>query len=360
MHSPKRPPQGRFEVVVARPGPTLESLRSILTTALDYLGPDGRLLLTLCQPDYPAAAERLIRQSFTILERRPERIPNDPYLAVETVTLVAGASPDQEPVVDLYDQAAYFETVYRHYFQPELVDFILEGCTRFHTHPSTGLEMCCGNGLLSLALAERGLNMRAVDLSAPMVERLRSQLGADVGDMTSYVSPEPVDFVTNLGDNFCYLLEADQLLATLRSTRQSLKPGGLFFCELNRVYLIPHQGVTQIDPPYLVYSYAPGQRRSLVHHGAARIQIDWLSTEVRVNPAHQTYQLEVVMTVSEPGTRREFRSPEHGRFWYPKEFEALARVAGLEPLGWYCAPRLTAHLEDDPTAILIYAIFRAA
>ncbi len=58
------------------------------------------------------------------------------------------------------------------------------------------LELACADGALGELLLARGFRYRAVDVTPEMVEAARRRLGgrapAEVGDMNSYVPPEPV------------------------------------------------------------------------------------------------------------------------------------------------------------------------
>lgn len=58
------------------------------------------------------------------------------------------------------------------------------------------LEPCCADGALGELLVSRGLRYRGVDVTPEMVEAARRRLGGrasiELGDMNTYVPPEPV------------------------------------------------------------------------------------------------------------------------------------------------------------------------
>jgi methylation protein MtfA len=102
--------------------------------------------------------------------------------------------------------------------------------------PGTILELAAGSGRLTLPLLALRREVLAVDLSASMLELLRTRLAqlppsaaarctVVQGDITTYVAPRPVAAAV-LGTTSVSLLTQPQRQAMLRRTWENLAPGG--------------------------------------------------------------------------------------------------------------------------------------
>ena len=99
------------------------------------------------------------------------------------------------------------------------------------------LEMAIGTGRVALPLSARGIAVSGIDISEPMVQRLRMKPGGEaipvsVGDMTTARRPGAFDLVyvvfnsiTNLGT------QADQVRC-FENAAAHLRPGGAFVAEV--------------------------------------------------------------------------------------------------------------------------------
>ncbi|HEX4478505.1 MAG TPA: class I SAM-dependent methyltransferase [Polyangiaceae bacterium] len=105
--------------------------------------------------------------------------------------------------------------------------------------PRDALDLCCGPGRASIALARRGFAVTGVDRSAFMLEKARERAevaGVSVewtlSDMRRFVRPASFDLVLSLFTSFGYFDFPDDNLRVLRNARESLRPGGAMVLEL--------------------------------------------------------------------------------------------------------------------------------
>jgi cyclopropane fatty-acyl-phospholipid synthase-like methyltransferase len=108
------------------------------------------------------------------------------------------------------------------------------------------LDVPCGGGRLSLALAQRGHHVTGVDLSSAFLDHARSCHGSDRvrwehRDMRDLPWPGRFDGAFCVGNSFGYL-DDEGNLAFLRAVAVALKPGGRFVLETPMVLenLIAH------------------------------------------------------------------------------------------------------------------------
>lgn len=92
------------------------------------------------------------------------------------------------------------------------------------------LDVGCGTGTFACLLAGRGLAVTAVDPAVASLEVARAKPGADVvrwlhGDATS-LPPVQADMATMTGNVAQVFVTDEEWDATLRGTREALRPGG--------------------------------------------------------------------------------------------------------------------------------------
>lgn len=108
------------------------------------------------------------------------------------------------------------------------------------------LDLCCGTGRHSLALADFGYNVTGIDLSEVLLKQaVQSDEEKRVrwirGDMRSIPVQGPYDAVVNLFTSFGYFDTEEENVQVLREIRRVLKPGGGFILDfLNPAYVERH------------------------------------------------------------------------------------------------------------------------
>jgi len=172
------------------------------------------------------------------------------------------------------------------------------------------LELAIGTGRVAVPLAERGVPVTGIELSAPMIDQLRTKVGAEtipvvVGDMSTTRAPGEFTVVYLVFNTISNLLTQDEQVACFRNAARHLAPGGRFVIEL----WVPE-----------LRRLPPGQEA-----------VVWLS-----EPGYlglDTYDVLAQHVVShhfrfDDSSRAQlFRSPH--RYIWPAELDLMARLAGF-------------------------------
>ncbi|SCL62340.1 class I SAM-dependent methyltransferase [Micromonospora chersina] len=99
------------------------------------------------------------------------------------------------------------------------------------------LEFAVGTGRVAVPLAERGVPVTGIELSAPMVEQLRTKVDEAtipvvVGDMATATAPGEYTLVYLVYNTISNLLDQAEQVACFRNAARHLRPGGRFVIEL--------------------------------------------------------------------------------------------------------------------------------
>ncbi|BAN02280.1 class I SAM-dependent DNA methyltransferase [Ilumatobacter coccineus] len=101
---------------------------------------------------------------------------------------------------------------------------------------ATAVEFAIGTGRIALPLADRGVTVRGIDLSEPMLDRLRAKAGSDrvevtVGDMTSVQLGVKTSLVYLVFNTIMNLRTQHEQVGCFRNAVRHLAPGGRFVVE---------------------------------------------------------------------------------------------------------------------------------
>ncbi len=103
--------------------------------------------------------------------------------------------------------------------------------------PGPALEFAIGTGRVGIPLRQRGIPVTGIELSEPMVARLRAKIGEDalpvvVGDMATTTVPGSFSLVYLVWNSISNLRTQQEQVQCFRNAARHLAPGGRFVIEL--------------------------------------------------------------------------------------------------------------------------------
>jgi len=141
----------------------------------------------------------------------------------------------QEEIWDS-DAAERYDTPGTGMFAPEVLGPTLDRLVEL-AGDGRALELAIGTGRVAVPLAERGVPVSGIELSRPMLDRLRTKAGEDkipvvVGDMATARAPGEYSLVYLVFNTISNLLTQAEQVACFRNAARHLRPGGRFVIEL--------------------------------------------------------------------------------------------------------------------------------
>ena len=102
------------------------------------------------------------------------------------------------------------------------------------------LDVACGTGTLAIMMAQRGWDVRGIDISEGMIRQAvekskRSRLPVAFArqDMRSFTLSEQVGLITCMFDAINHLRSTRDVLRCFRAAHRALRPGGYFVFDVN-------------------------------------------------------------------------------------------------------------------------------
>ena len=215
----------------------------------------------------------------------------------------------QEDVWD-YEAARTYDTLSEGMFAPEVLGPTVDRLAEL-AGDGRALEFAIGTGRVAIPLAERGVPVTGIELSAPMIEQLHTKVDAltipvVAGDMATARAPGTYSLVYIVWGAISCLLTQSEQVACFRNAARHLAPGGRFVLE-NGVpglrSLPPGQSAIawKTEPGYIGLNTYDVLRQHLVSH------------HVRIGAG---------------GQARVWRSPH--RYIWPSELDLMGQLAGFE------------------------------
>jgi SAM-dependent methyltransferase len=122
---------------------------------------------------------------------------------------------------------------------PGEIDFYRELATKAKSHGGAVLEVACGTGRVVVRLAQDGVSVIGIDLSAAMLDvALEKSVGIPnvrwvEGDMRSFELGETFGLVIIPGHSFQFMLTPEDQIACLECIKRHLVPAGVLVVHLD-------------------------------------------------------------------------------------------------------------------------------
>lgn len=143
------------------------------------------------------------------------------------------------------------------------------------------LDLCCGPGRISLALADRGFTVTGVDRTETLLQKARTlaqSRNADIewirSDMRDFIRPDYFDLIVNMYTSFGYFEEKSDDMKVLQNIFQSLRPGGSFFIDV-----MGKEILARIFQPTVSQVFDDGTRLIQTHEifdDWTRVRCEWI------------------------------------------------------------------------------------
>ena len=139
--------------------------------------------------------------------------------------------------------ARYYDTLMRDVDYGARADYLLQTLERFGHSPGVTLDIACGTGSLTLALAERGVYVFGLDSSPDMLCLAQSK-AAQAGRQLMFICQKmqemelcaPIDTAVCSLDGINHLTREKDVQETFRRIAAFLSTGGYFLFDANTVY----------------------------------------------------------------------------------------------------------------------------
>jgi SAM-dependent methyltransferase len=172
------------------------------------------------------------------------------------------------------------------------------------------LELGIGTGRIALPLSERGVRVSGIDISAPMVERLRAKPGGDrievtVGDIATARVDGTFRLAYIVYNTINNLTTQDEQVASFENAARHLEAGGCFLMEC----VVPD-----------LRRVPPGETGRVFHQDAVHVGVDeYEPGGDQVLWSHHFWRVD--------GRVETFSMPF--RYVWPTELDLMARLAGM-------------------------------
>jgi SAM-dependent methyltransferase len=173
------------------------------------------------------------------------------------------------------------------------------------------LELAIGTGRVAVPLAERGVPVTGIELSRPMVDRLRTKVDEDtipvvVGDMATERAPGEYTLVYVVFNTISNLLTQAEQVACFRNAARHLAGGGRFVVEL----WVPE-----------LRKLPPGQEATVWKAEPGYVALDTYDVLRQRVVSHHVH-------FGDDSAAQVFRTPH--RYIWPAELDLMAQLAGFE------------------------------
>jgi SAM-dependent methyltransferase len=241
----------------------------------------------------------------------------------------------QEEIWDV-DAAQRYDSPGTGMFAPEVLGPTVDRLAEL-AGDGAALEFAIGTGRVAVPLAERGVSVTGIELSAPMIDQLRTKadettIPVIVGDMAAALAPGKYTLVYLVYNTISNLLTQAEQVACFRNAARHLAPGGRFVIEL---------WVPQLR------TLPPGQQATVWQCESGYIGLDTYDV-LRQHVVSHHFRFD------ESRQARLYRSPH--RYIWPAELDLMAQLAGLELETRHADWTGTDFTADSPSHVSVYQL----
>lgn len=184
------------------------------------------------------------------------------------------------------------------------------------------LELACGTGRITIALAQAGFDLTGIDNADGMLKEARrksTEAGVDIqwakADMRDFNLNEVFSLIILPANTLCHLLDLGDFEACMASVRKHLAPNGRFVIDV----FAPKMELLVNKPgerfPFSEYDDPDGRGRIIVTESyvyESDTQIKWIKTHASI-----------------PGEAAEIEGELNIRMYFPQELDALIKYNGF-------------------------------
>jgi SAM-dependent methyltransferase len=246
----------------------------------------------------------------------------------------------QEEIWDV-DAAERYDTPGTGMFAPEVLGPTVDRLAEL-AGDGRALEFAIGTGRVAIPLAERGVPVTGLELSGPMIDRLRAKVTQEripvvAGDMATARAPGEYTLVYLVFNTVSNLLTQAEQVACFRNAARHLAPGGRFVIEL----WVPE-----------LRKLPPGQQAVVCHSEPGYIGLDTYDV------LHQHVVSHHFHFGDDDDQARLFRSPH--RYIWPAELDLMAQLAGFELESRHSDWARTEFTAESRSHVSVYRILPAS
>jgi SAM-dependent methyltransferase len=221
-------------------------------------------------------------------------------------------------------------------FAPEVLGPTVDRLAEF-AGSGRALEFAIGTGRVAIPLTERGVPVTGIELSRPMINRLRAKADDTAipvipGDMATARAPGEYTLVYLVFNTISNLPTQAEQVACFRNAARHLAPGGRFVIEL----WVPE-----------LRKLPPGQQALVATSEPGHMCVDTYDTLCQHVVSHHFH-------FGEGKSSRTFRSPH--RYIWPAELDLMGQLAGFELESRHADWTGTEFTADSPSHVSVYRI----
>ncbi|MDQ1614425.1 MAG: hypothetical protein QOJ60_364 [Actinomycetota bacterium] len=215
----------------------------------------------------------------------------------------------QEEIWDV-DAAQRYDTPGSGMFAPEVLGPAVDRLADL-AGDGRALELAIGTGRVAVPLAQRGVPVTGIELSAPMVDQLRTKVDEQtipvvMGDMASVQAPGEYTLVYLVFNTISNLQTQAEQVACFRNAARHLSAGGRFVIEL----WVPE-----------LRALPPGRQATVFHSEPGYIGLDTYDVLAQRVVSHHFH--------FDEGKKAQLYRSSHRYIW-PGELDLMAQLAGFE------------------------------